>query len=309
VFDRNHGAFAVLRGRGDEVEVLAPEEGTLSRLAFMRIAREHVLSRLLGLPGMLLHASAFVMDRQAALIIGEKRSGKTSLLLHSLSGGICVGKGETGGTRSVMGAGDPDGRIQYLANDRVWVSDTPGRFMARGFPTISSLRVSGLGFFPDIAERLRESTWASTLTLKEARRPRARRSRPWNGRTYALTPLQLCRALDVEPVAEAQIGALLFPRVTGASGRIRVTPLTRGVAANFVERGLFRAGAEQKAGGLFAARGFPRRLNPDETWSWIQKLVRRVPSYSLDLGLQAYSDTKWVSRLEAKIAAQGSFPD
>ncbi|MBT8397256.1 MAG: hypothetical protein HKO65_02545 [Gemmatimonadetes bacterium] len=289
VFDRDHGGFAFVRKQGSEVEILCPERNHISRLAFMRIVREHALSRLMSRPGLLLHASALVMEGRSALVIGEKRSGKTSLMLHSLW----------------QGNGDPSssgGPARYLANDRLWLSFRNGAPTARSFPTIASLRLSSLGLFPGIAAKLEKSTWVPTLTLQESRLRSAPVAQPWNGRKYTLSPVQLCRLLGVEASAAAPVGIILFPRVTGKRGRIRITPMHSLEAEAALWRGLFRAGTPQKAGGLFSARGYPRRIDREATSHGIRELVGQVPCYSVELGLGAYSDRGWLNRLQARMA-------
>lgn len=282
VFDQSHGVFAFVRKDLGEVEVLAPAVGRLSRLGFMRIVREHVLSRLMDYSGLLVHSSALVLGGKAALIVGEKRSGKSSLLLHALSG--AAGKD-----------------VRFLANDRVWLSERAGESVARGFPTISSLRLSSLELFPDVAARLRESRYGPALSLRETRLRRTPRANPWNRRKFTLSPLQLCRLLEVNAAAEAEVGALLFPQVTRAPGRIRMIPLRSEQAERLLRDGLFRAGHALKAGGVFAAPGFPRRLHGDRTARRIRDISRRVPGFIVELGLGAYKDRAWMDRLKVNM--------
>jgi hypothetical protein len=222
------------------------------------------------------------MEGRAALVIGEKRSGKTSLMLHGLS----------------QGASAP---VRYLANDRVWLSREEGTFKCRGFPTIASLRLSSVDLFPKVKERLRESTWTPVMTLRESQRRKVSRAEPWEGRKYTLSPIQLCRLMGVSASAVAEVGILLFPRVTGVGGRIRMIPMSPADAESALLRGLFRAGNPQKAGGLFAARDLPRRLDADCTLEDLRELVSRIPSHAVELGLQAYSDGRWLERLRKKM--------
>jgi hypothetical protein len=286
VFDRNHEVFACVRRTG--VELLGRDEGRLPRLALMRIVREHALSRLMGLPGLLLHASALVVEGEAALVVGGKRSGKTSLMLHALG----PGRGEGSSLRE---------SVRYLANDRVWLSFAGRTPTARSFPTISSLRLSSLDFFPEIAATLEKNTFVPAATLREGRLRSAPPVGPWNGREYTLSTLQLCRTLGVEASAAAEAGVLLFPRMTGRNGRIRMIPMGRPEAEGAVRRGLFRAGSPQKTGGLFAASGYPRRLEGEMTTRRIRELVGSVPCFSVELGLGAYSDRNWLERLRTKL--------
>jgi hypothetical protein len=286
VFDRHHEVFACVRRKG--VELLGRDGGRLPRLALMRIVREHALSRLMGLPGLLLHASALVVDGEAALMVGGKRSGKTSLMLHALG----LGRAYASFFR------EP---VRYLANDRVWLSFSGPTPAVRSFPTISSLRLSSLAFFPEIAATLEKNTFVPAATLREGRLRSAPLAGPWNGLEYTLSPIQFCRTLGVEASAAAEVGVLLFPRVTGRNGRIRMIPMGRAEAENAVRRGLFRAGSPQKAGGLFAASGHPRRLQGETTTRRIRELVGRVPCYSVELGLGAYSDRNWLERLRTKL--------
>lgn len=288
VFDRNHEVFAFVSKNGSGVNLLGPEEGRLPRLTLMRIVREHTLSRLMSRPGFLLHSSALDLDGKAALVVGEKRSGKTSLMLHFLWNG-------NGDSSSA------EGPIRYLANDRVWLSVGEGAPRATGFPTISSLRLSSLRLFPEIEAKLEQSTWMPAATLEESRNPSAPPTKPWKGRKYTLSPRQLCRLVGVEASAAAEVGALLFPTVTGTSGRIRMTSMTSGEAEAGLWRGLFRAEDPKKAGGLFAAPGFPRRLVREDAARWIVDLARKVPCFSVELGLQAYSDRSWIRRLRKKL--------
>jgi len=191
--------------------------------------------------------------------------------------------------------------VRYLANDRVWLASDNGTFKARGFPTISSLRLSSVDLFPRVKERLRESTWTPVMTLQESRGRKVPQAEPWEGRKYTLSPIQLCRLLEVSASAVAEVGALLFPRVKRAEGRIRMVPMSRADAESALLAGLFRAGTPQKAGGLFAARGFPRRLDAEAALESIRELAGAIPCYAVELGLQAYSDRRWLERLREKM--------
>jgi hypothetical protein len=120
----------VLRYRyGSDVEVVARPGDLRVRIALLRIVREiatahaHSRRRTLGL-----HAAAFAARGRACLVVGPKRSGKTTLLVHALSSGNAV----------------------LLANDRVLVDATEETGLALGVPAVISLRQGTLGRFPGL---------------------------------------------------------------------------------------------------------------------------------------------------------------
>ena len=132
IFDEALEAFYRRPGCGEPVEVLVAGDSAQARVAVMRVVRELTMSQLVASGWLVVHASAFVVDGRAALVVGPKRAGKTTLLTYALA----------------------TGTTQCLANDRVAIA-LDGSRTAWGIATIVSLRIAMMRRFPALERRLR----------------------------------------------------------------------------------------------------------------------------------------------------------
>lgn len=186
------------------VELLADRPGFGVRLLLLRTVRELACRAAVADGGALLHAAAFDLDGQAILLAGPKRAGKSSVLLFAL--------------RQAGGA--------YIGNDRVLLRpDGRSGVLARGVPTIISLREGSLALFSGVRDQLRRRAFHSFITLDEARdRETSPPPEPTDGR-FGITPAQLCALAGCAATGEAPATALLFPTVRDDPGPLRLEAL------------------------------------------------------------------------------------
>lgn len=126
---RPHGAVVrVDRSRGDITLWSATPEG--AKVPALRVVEDVVLNEVQRGGGVVLHASAVVAPEGAVLAVGNKGSGKTSLLCEAMHG-FAVSK---------------------LANDNVCLMPGPGhRVVARGWPAFFKVGLATVASFPELA--------------------------------------------------------------------------------------------------------------------------------------------------------------
>ncbi len=272
------------------VRIVAGREGPYARFMLMRFVRERAMRGALEAGHLLLHAAGFEVDKRAVLMPGRKRSGKTSLLLHAL-----------GSAQEASGATGSVGPVRYLANDRVVVQTSGSRPLARGLPTIASLRAEGPGLPEETRARIAASGFFPTLTVGEAaERPRGV-VRPWQGTKYTLSPAQLCALAGARATASAPVGAIVFPDVSGKPGRIQIVRLDRRSALRAMHDALFRAGNRVTVGSLFSGPDRGPVPGRDDRTRQVSEIVETVPCYSCTLGLSAFRDRGWLDRLRSRL--------
>jgi len=267
VFDGEFGVFYIVNRSDAAVTILGANDRWLSRLALMRVVRELAMIHSHQGDSMVLHGAGFQQDRHGVIIAGHKHSGKTSLLIHALG---------ANGTR-------------FVANDRALVSLDPKGARLRGMPTIVTLRPSGLAMFPVLDSRLRSRNYYPVLSLSEARRGMLGRTQLWRNGKFNLSPAQLCDLLRVEPVAHGVLTAILFPRITGAPGTMRLRRLSREWASARLRGNQFRGRSSRKFGGLFARLGESIHPTKSVIAAFSRRLASLVPCYVCELGCDVYN--------------------
>lgn len=281
LFDPGTELFFRINRKKKSTQVVTRGKRLSGRLHFMKVVREYAMGHVIAEGLFPAHASSFVLADRAVLIAGHKRAGKSSLLLHALSGA---------GTR-------------YLANDRTIVGpDREGALWARGFPTIVSLRSSGLELFPATGEALAESGYFPGLTLKEARFQKLGVARQWRPGQYTLNPAQLVHMLGVRPRGRARLGAFLFPRVTGGRGRIRFRRLPKVEAVERLLAYVFREGIDRKTGSLFSIDARTRGASRAALLPKAEDIAASTPTFECSMGSRAYDDDRWRVELEKRLA-------
>jgi hypothetical protein len=249
-------AFSV---RGPDVEILARSDGPAARLAILRVVREIATAHALREGQLHLHASAVAVGERVVAFAGPRESGKTTLLLHALLGG----------------------GVRYVANDRLFVDLGGGLPVARGMPTIVSLREETVARFPALAQRLRASACARHRTLAEADAAAKPDWRP------NLTPAQLLALAGAEPLGAGTLRAAVFPAIATDIERFEVRELdAREAAARLVEEGLFLATLPERPAAAFAAGTRPRDRATLERLC--RKLAARITCFDVRLGPRAY---------------------
>ena len=268
VFDEEFGVFYIVNRPDAAVTILCSRDTRLPRLALMRVVRELAMIHSQERDRMILHGASFLLGRNCFVIAGQKRSGKTSMLVHGLRGG---------GAR-------------YIANDRVLVSLEVKGARVCGMPSIVTLRPSSLAMFPTIRTRLRSRNYYPVLSLSEARRGLLGRIKPWRNGKFNLSPAQFCDLLRVDAAGQAGVTAILFPRITDAHGTMRLRPLTVDQASVRLRGSLFRTRSSHKFGGLFGDVGGLSNPTRRAVVRFSKRLASRVPCYLCELGRDAYDD-------------------
>jgi hypothetical protein len=209
VYDEEIEVFYLLDSDATRVEILARAGTRAPRIALLRVLRELATAHARHRGALHLHASAFCYRGAAIVVAGPKRAGKTSLLLHAL--------------------GDP--AVRYLANDRVILSVRPtAPPMARGMPTVVTLRPDAAGLFPRHQLR-RANAYRAYFTRAEAR-ARVATGDATEGMQLSLSPAQFCDLAGTMAVGEAPLAALVFPRVDELATGVAVRGIDASVAAH-----------------------------------------------------------------------------
>jgi hypothetical protein len=246
--------------RGRDVTILAAADGPAVRLALLRVAREIATAHALAQGHVHLHAAAISVSKGVLAIAGPRGSGKTTLLLHALL---------AGGAR-------------YVTNDRLFVDLSVGPPLARGMPTIVSLREETIARFPAFLRRLQATAYARDRTLAEAE---ARRTRDWRPN---LTPAQLVRLARAGEAGTGLLRAAVFPAVAQGIERFEVCRLGADDAASRLRQGIFLATLPERPAAAFAAGIRPR--DGPEIDRLCRQLAARIPCLDVRVGPLAYED-------------------
>ena len=217
--DPQYRAFYRVSGDRRRCTVLVEKNSFRIRTPLMRIVREYVMNYAHRGGGFFLHASSFLLGGRPVIVTGPKRAGKTTLLLFACHRG--------GG--------------QYLANDRVLVRRSGGAYRLTGIPSIVSVRLPTLGFFPGLERKLREGGYHCRLSSGERPEDVPSRQLPaWKDR-HLITPLQFCRLAGTVQVAEGRDPVVVLPRLTGEPGRFSLRRLSAEEGVEMLRHSLFGA--------------------------------------------------------------------
>jgi hypothetical protein len=247
------------------VAILSPEHNPQARTALMRVVRELAMNRSRADGGVFLHAAALAIAGRGLLIAGEKRAGKTTLLLYLLR---------------ATGA-------DYVSNDRVLLP-SPASATLRGMPTIVTVRPQTLAFFPGLRSELVTKSYFYRCTMAEAavdQRP----ARPSSDGSFGLSPAQVGALLRVERRAECAPHVLLFPHVTGDASGGELRELAPGAAAARLRRALLSAELAKKTSDLVAFAG-DSPVPDDAVDDMCRALTARVTCVECRLGAKSYED-------------------
>ena len=190
---------AILGVRVDEtgartIDVLAENERPAGRLALMRILRELASAHASGRGELPIHGAAVAEDERITLLVGAKRAGKSTLLVHAL-----------------LRAG-----AHYVSNDRVFARIEADTVVVHGMPTIVGLRDGTLALSTHLRDEVASGAWHYASTVAETRGHRAAGTIPAGAGLRSppgLSPAQLCALLDAAPVAGGTLARLVFVEV------------------------------------------------------------------------------------------------
>jgi hypothetical protein len=257
LLDEELGVFYRVSRRQPRVQIVARNDHASARVALMRVVRELAMihARHAGRP--LLHAAALEIDGRGIALVGPKRSGKTTLLLHLLRA--------------------PGAR--FVANDRVFVNLDGSPPQLTGLPSIVALRAGTLELFPEFAARAGGLRYAFWQTRAEARRNDGEHTL---AEGTDITPRQLCDLARVEPAVHAPLAALVFPQANGAGserrGRPGIERLDPAMAERRLRESLFGGTNSRVQSAAFdlLPGGNANGASPD---AYCSTLARAVPAF------------------------------
>jgi hypothetical protein len=221
--------------------------------------------------GLDLHAAAVEAGGRAIVMLGPKRAGKTTLSFHLLRSGSC----------------------RWIANDRAFAVNDGTPLTIRGMPTAVRIQPSMLRDFPELRRGLRDVERPYLHAVDEI--SGAIGAEQLDGSAeFALSPAQVAQQLNVEPLASAPLGAIVFPEIRpdtagSAVERLEPTEVSAGICANLYGKPSGRQEPtlfEELDGG----RGIPPRHLADA-------LSEAAPGYRVILGRDAYAAPDFAARL------------
>jgi hypothetical protein len=152
---------------------------------------------------------------------------------------------------------------------------------------------------PSRAARAAASGYAYRLTREEAAAAGPRPADP-RGKPDSLSPAQLCRLLDVPPLAGTEIAAIVFPRITGEPGTFALRRLTEAEVAEEIPDMLFGV-----RGGRFTSSVFADPADPPPDLGALAERCRdvasRCPCVECRLGLEAFDAAEAADELISAI--------
>jgi hypothetical protein len=265
IADLERSCFYRVRPRS--VEIVAQPRERRVRMGLMRVVRELAAARMLEQPGVLdLHAAAFAVAGRGVLLVGPKRSGKTTLLVDALA----------------------SGRASLLANDRVFVDtrQSPGR--AVGVPTLVSLRTGTLRWFPSLPTDLPERP--SLLHASELEAQAAAASGAAAPLHLYLSPAQLAGRLGAGVATSAPIAAIVFPEICSTVASWSLEPVGLEDGASWLRESLYGVSTSQRSRTVFEESALgPSRGHPSRA-KLVGRLAARIPLFRCRLGRHAYRD-------------------
>lgn len=266
IADAYSNCFHVLRP--PSVEIIGRPGTRRIRVGLMRAVRELAAARILGNENMLdLHAAAFAVGDRSVLLVGQKRAGKTTLLV------------------SVLKAG----RGALVANDRVFVdlNEHPGQ--ARGVPTLVAVRAGTLAIFPDLQAGLPPRP--ALMHAGELETPDASTVEDSNpSAEFGLSSTQLARRLSVPIVPCAPLAAVLFPEISAAVDTWSLEPVDPLEGAAQLHECAYGARSGPRLPTVFEQLAGNRHPDRNTQRALTQRLATRIPFFRLRLGRNAYRD-------------------
>jgi hypothetical protein len=272
------------RVRRRSVEVVAAPGIRRARVGLMRVVRELAAARMLQQQSILdLHAAAFAVGERTVLLVGPRRAGKTTLLVHALA----------------------SGRASLLANDRVFVdaSRDPGRGF--GAPTLVSLRADTLRWFPSLQRGSRERP--ALLHAAELASHDGGAFSDGVVPRFGLSPAQLARRLGAEIVPAAPIAAIVFPEICPETVTWSLDIVAPGDGTARLRESLYGARSGSRPRTIFDEMVGGRSPCAQEQETLAARLAARLPLFRCRLGGLAYRDgaDAWLRALPLDPAGGG----
>jgi hypothetical protein len=197
-----------------KIIVFANENQHSARIAILRIVRELASQKMLSLGWLPLHASAVAFAQGSILVLGERRAGKSTLMLQLLTLPAC----------------------NFLANDRVCIDVfAPNGPQAYSIPCVINLRASTLELLnkhsasSDMANHLCDPicrSWRARETLEETMTKSHTAHENIPPTDLTLSPSQFLHLVQRNKIPSARARVLLFPSIREEQGCCirRLTP-------------------------------------------------------------------------------------
>ncbi len=282
ILDEDFRVFYLVSRRHPHVRILAGDDPVATRVALMRVVRELAMAHVQR-AGRLLHAAALEIGGRAIAVIGPKRAGKTTLLLHLLRA--------------------PGAR--FVANDRALVDFAGSTPRLTGLPSIVAVRFGTLELFPELRARAADRAYAFGDTLAESR---AATTKLPATAGIDVTPAQLCDLAQVEAAACAPLAALVFPQVN-------LTHRDRGLGVDLqrlhpetakrrLRDSLFGGGDTGQRSAAFGAQ-FAGDDEPMSRDTFCRALAQAVPAFDYRLGSDTFAERRAAAALANWLAEAG----
>ena len=202
VYDAERGCFYKVGQR--RIDIIAKPGVIRVRVGLMRIVRELAVLSMVKKGVLDLHAAAFAVGRQAIVLAGPKKSGKTDFLLTMLA----------------------SGKANLISNDRVLVHLKDGSEYTYGIPTLVSIRYNTLLRFPRLrygSSRLQALFHSAESEFLNVVSPEDRA--PPHG--FSLNLSQIAERLDAGIVGGAPLAAIVFPDISQKTESWFLEPVDR----------------------------------------------------------------------------------
>lgn len=259
-YDDEFRVFYIVSRRTREIEVLAREAGLWTRVALMRVVREHAMEACARAGGVCLHAAAFEADGKVFLLAGPKNAGKSTLLVHALSAPA----------------------TRFVSNDRAIVLRGRQGLQVRGMPTLVRVRAGTRRLLPGALQRVEWSADRACLTLPEWGSPAGAMLGPDD--PIILNPAQFAGLLGREQSVGGALAAIIYPQVDVRSSGLVLRPMTTAQRARALASSMFRAHSDREVAGAFGggSRGSVERGN------CLRAMTDGVPMIRCSLGRDAF---------------------
>lgn len=266
LLEKEQGIFYLVSD--SHIELLCAHLDTNFRLRLMRVLRELAMGSAQLSGGRFLHASAFAVNGKAAIITGPRTAGKTTLLSYMLA----------------------TSEAEFLCNDRLLIRGCDSSVMARGMPTIVSLREGTMEMIPEMRRIIKKRGYASNRTLQEAADRGPLEVFPRREGRHGVSPRQYCAAVGCKPVRSARGAVLIFPRQNGARSKIKLHRLNREEILARLKTCLFGHIGPDRLSQAFTVipSGISREL-PESDDTFLASLAKSLPGYDCDMGREAYT--------------------
>jgi hypothetical protein len=250
-----------------EVEVVADPATKRWRFPLVWILTEVAAARLRK-RCLDLHAAAVDGHGGVIVVAGPKLSGKTTLALHLLAHGAA-----------------------WIGNDRVLVDGIGSTPRVRGVPSAVKIRPETAARFPELCGGGIAGVHRPYL-LSEAELATAERAATDDD--LAFTPAQVATRLGIERVAEAPLGAFVFPQVTPDVQRWDAQRLSADEVVAALRDCVYGGRRTPGTSTLFEAVAGGAHAPTAEQ---VDTVAHAAPGFRILLGPDAYDDAELAARL------------